>query len=75
MHGFDVALVGVGSGRDAHVLAVAEGFGEVPLELTAVIGLPDQIAKRDTVAMQMLLDTRGEDGAGCRTAFFSEGPK
>ena len=27
MHGFDIALVGVGSGRDAHVLAVAQGGG------------------------------------------------
>ena len=75
MHGFDVALIGVGRGRDAYVLAVAEGFGEVPLELAAVIGLSDQIAKRDAVAIQMLLDASGEDGAGCRTAFFSEGPK
>src|SRR6266849_82286 len=42
VHGFDVALVGVRRGRDAHVLAVAEGFGEVAFELAAVVGLPDE---------------------------------
>jgi len=57
------------------MLAVAEGLGEVAFELTAVVGLPDQIAERDAVATQMLLDTRGEDGAGRRTASFGEGPE
>jgi hypothetical protein len=68
MHGFGVALVGVGGGRDAQVLAIPEGFGEVPLELAAVIGLLDQIAQADVVAIQMLLVARGEDGAGRRAA-------
>jgi hypothetical protein len=36
MHGFHVALIGVRGRRDAHVLAVAEHFGKIPLELTAV---------------------------------------
>ena len=36
MHGFHIALVGVRGGRDAHVLAVAEGFREIALELAAV---------------------------------------
>ena len=41
MHGFDIALVGVRGGRDAGMLAVAESLGEIPLELAAVVGLPD----------------------------------
>ena len=41
MHSFDVALVGVGGGRNAHMLAVPEGFGEIAFEFTAVVGLPD----------------------------------
>ena len=45
MHRLDVALVGVSSGRDAHVLAVDEGGGKVALELAAMVGLPDQIAQ------------------------------
>jgi len=40
-------------GRDAHVLAVAEGFGEVAFELAAVVGLPDEVAQRDSVAMRV----------------------
>ena len=63
MNGFDIALEGVGSGRDADMLAVAEGFGKVALEFTAVVGLPDQIAERDAVAIQVLLDVRSENGA------------
>jgi hypothetical protein len=37
--------------RDAHLLAVGEGFGKAALELSAVVGLPDQIAARDTVTI------------------------
>jgi len=71
--GFDVALIGVGGGRDAHVLAISQRGGEaappeVSLvaadELTAVVGLPDQVAQLDPVALQMTLDAGGEDRAG-----------
>jgi hypothetical protein len=75
IHGFDVALVGVGRWRDAHVLAIPEGFGEVTLEFAAVIGLPQQIAREDPAAIGVPLDPRGEDGAGRDAAFLSEGPK
>ena len=47
MDGFDVALVGVSGRRDAHVLAVAESRRKRAFELTAIVGLPDQIAERD----------------------------
>ena len=43
MHGFDVALVGVSSGRDVHVLAVDEGGRKVSFELAAIVGLPPQV--------------------------------
>src|SRR5713226_8598947 len=75
MHSLDIALIGVRGGRDAHVLAVTEGFGEIALEFAAVVGLPDQVAQRDSVAIQMLLNTRSEDRAGCGAAFFGEGPQ
>lgn len=54
MHGFHVALISVRSGRDAHVLAVAESLGKIALELAAVAGLPDQVAERNAVAIQVL---------------------
>src|SRR5665213_1409739 len=75
MNGFHVALVGVSGGWDAHVLAVAESFGEIAFKLAAIVGLPDQVAERDAVAIQMLLDTRGEDGAGRGAAAFGESPE
>src|SRR5271163_282533 len=75
MNGFDVALESVGGGRDAHVLAVAENFGKVAFEFAAVVGLPDEVAKRDSVAIQMLLNTRSEHRAGSGAAFFGESPE
>jgi len=75
MHGFHVALIGVGGRWDAHMLAIAEGFGKVPFELAAVVGLPDQIAQRDAIAIQMLLDPGGENGAGRSAALLGEGPE
>jgi hypothetical protein len=57
------------------MLAVAEGFGEVALELAAVVGLPDQIAQRDAATIQMLLDPCSKDGAGGSTALLSESPE
>src|SRR5580698_10303995 len=74
MNGFDVALKSVGGGGNAHVLAVAESFGKVAFELAAVVGLPDEVAERDSVAIQMLLNTRSEDRAG-RSAAFASHPK
>jgi hypothetical protein len=42
----------------------------------AVIGLPDQIAERDAVAIQVLPDARGEHGAGGGTGLtFGKGPE
>src|SRR5689334_5207488 len=75
MYSLDVALIGVSRGRDTDVLAVAESFGEVAFKLAAIVGLPDQIAERDAVAIQMLLDTGGKDGAGRSAASFGEGPE
>ena len=75
MNGFDIALVGVGGWGDADVLAVAESSGEIAFELAAIVGLPDQIAQRDAVAIQVLLDAGSEHGAGRSAAFFGEGPE
>ena len=75
MHGFHIALVGVRGGWDAHVLTVAEGFWEIAFELAAVIGLPDQVAQRDAVAIQMLLDARGEHRTGRSAARLRERPE
>ncbi len=75
VHGFDIALIGVCRRRDTHMLAVSESLGEVAFEFAAVVGLPDQIAQRDAVAIQMLLDARGEDGAGGGRTLFREGPE
>jgi hypothetical protein len=33
------------------MLAVRENFGKITFELNAVVGLPGQIAQRDTVAI------------------------
>src|SRR6185437_4683742 len=73
--GFDVALESVSGRRNTDMLAVAESGRKIPFELAAVVGLPGQIAQRDAVAMQMLLDARGEDGAGGSRTLFSEGPE
>ncbi len=37
--------------------------------------MPDQIAQGNAVAIQMLLDTCGEDGAGRSAAAVGEGPE
>src|ERR1700690_3619497 len=75
MNGFDIALEGMRSGRDADMLTIAEGFGEIAFEFPAVVGLPDQIAQRDAVAVQVLLDAGSEDGAGRGAAFLGKGPE
>ena len=46
-----------------------------PDELAAVVGLPNQIAQRDAVAIQVALDTGGEQSAGRRAAALGEGPE
>jgi len=82
VHGFDVALVGVSGGRDALMLALAEGGGEagtgaVVLELAdefaAVIGLPSEVAEFDAAAGQMSLNAGREAGAGRSRAAGGEG--
>jgi hypothetical protein len=57
------------------MLVVPQCGREIPFELTTVVGLPDQIAQRDALTIQMLLDARGEDSADRGATFFSEGPE
>ena len=56
------------------MLAVAEGFGEIALQLAAVVGLPDQIAQRDAKAIQVVLNSRSEHGTGRSAACLSKSP-
>lgn len=73
--GFDVALIGVGSGRDALVLGaeVSDGGGEVRAgaiglqladELAAVVGLPRHVGQVDAAALEVGLNALGEQLAG-----------
>ena len=39
------------------------------------VSLPDQIAQRNAIAIQILLDGGGEDGAGRSAALVGEGPE
>jgi hypothetical protein len=82
--GFDIALEGVGGGRDADMLAVAESGGEAggmaaaivsTDELGAVVGLPDEIAEGDAATLEVLLNAGGEDGTGGRGPALGKGPK
>jgi len=84
MHGFDIALIGMGRGWDAQVLAVAQRCGEARAmalrivaadEFAAVVGLPGQVAQVHSPTIQVLLNASGEDGAGRRRAFLREGPE
>src|SRR5208282_4976858 len=75
MNSLHVALVSMRGRRDAHVLAVSECFGKVAFELPTVVGLPDQIAERDAIAVQVLLDPGGEDGAGRSRTLLRKGPE
>jgi hypothetical protein len=72
---FTSLLVGVGGRWYAHVLAVAEGLGKIGLELAAIVGLPDEVAQRAALAIQMPLDTDGKDRAGRSAALLGEGPE
>ena len=73
--GFDIALVGVSGWRNTYMLAVTQGHGKVTFEFAAVVSLPDQIAQRDTIAIQVLLDAGSEDGAGRGTALLGKRPE
>ena len=82
MNGFHVALVGVSGGRDADMLAFAEGRWEsgglteiimTADKLTTIVGLPDQVAKRDTTTAEMLLDAFSENGASGGAAPLGKG--
>jgi hypothetical protein len=53
------------------MLAAPTLGGKIALELAPAIGLPDQIAERDTATIQEPLDARGEDHA----AMLHEGPE
>lgn len=84
MHRFDIALVGVRSGRDAEMLAVAQSCREAGAmtvgivtadEFAAVVGLPGQIAEVHAPTIQVLLNASGEDGTGRRRTFLREGPE
>jgi len=46
-----------------------------PDEFAAVVGLPDQIAQRDAVTVQMALEAGGEDSAGRRAPPLGERPE
>ena len=82
MDGFDVALVGVSARRDALVLGAEEsdGAGEaiagaVPAcrdELTAVVGLPGEVAEVDATALEMGLDALGKPFTGAFGAALGE---
>jgi hypothetical protein len=74
----------VRGGRDAHVLTIphlGRKSRELSIfimaadELRAVVGLPDQIAKGNAEAIQVLLDASGKDGAGGCRAPFGERPE
>src|SRR5712692_996708 len=73
--GFDVALVGVGAGRDALMLGAEVGDGggkmrtgairlQLADELPAVVGLPSQVAEGDATACQVRLNALREQSAG-----------
>jgi len=68
--GFDIDLEGMRSGRSTNMLTMAEGLGGSRPDFTAVVGLLDHIAKGNAIAIQVLLDTGGNDGA----AFFGKRP-
>ena len=84
MNGFDITLVGMRGGRDARVLTRTQSCGKtramtlgigVADKFRCIVGLPGQIAQRNAVAIQMLLDAGGEDGTGGSTAALREGPE
>ena len=62
VNGFDIALIGMGGGRNALMLAVAESgreararpvFLQLADELAAVIGLPGEVTEFDAAAGQV----------------------
>lgn len=75
MNGFDIARVGMRRRRNAHVLAGAQRLGKVAFELATVVGLPEQIAERYAVTVEMALNARGEERAGGRRTPLRKRPK
>ena len=59
MHGFQVALVGVGGGRDAHMPTVTAGFGTSALN-SPPLSVCQTRSQRDAVAIEVPLGTEGE---------------
>ena len=59
MHGFQVALVGVGGGRDAHMPTVTAGFGTSVLN-SPPLSVCQTRSQRDAVAIEVPLGTEGE---------------
>lgn len=80
MNGFHVALIGVGTGRDALVLGaeVSDGGGEAgagPIFLefadkfAAIVGLPGHVFQVDATTLQVDLDALSkQDAGGCGSA-------
>ena len=84
MDGFDIGLVGMGSGRDALMLRAegSDGGGEVSPgtvglqfadELAAVVTLPGEVAEDNAAALQVGLKALSEQGAGLGRAPGSKG--
>lgn len=82
VNGFDIALEGVGGGRDALMLTIAESGGEAGAgavglkradEFSPVVGLPGQMREINAAAGQVSLNASGEAGAGGRRAAGSKG--
>jgi hypothetical protein len=74
VNGFHIALIGAQRGVCARAGCRPEPW-EVPFELAAIDGLPDQIAQGNAATVQQLLDARSEDSAGLGAAFFGESPE
>ena len=44
-------------------------------KMAGFVGLPDQVTKRDAIAIQVLLNACGQDGIGCGAALLGESPR
>lgn len=52
-----------------------KAFGKISLELAAVAGLPDRTARRDALAVRVLLNAGRQARAGRSAQPFGEGPE
>jgi hypothetical protein len=59
MHGFQVALVGVGGGRDAHMPTVTAGVGTSALN-SPPLSVCQTKSQRDAVGIEVPLGTEGK---------------